>query len=286
MKKVLLFGATGNLGKEIAKELIARGYELTAVVRSEAKAKSLSEITHACVVADPLRPDTLKNIFKDQEIVVSALGKSVSPNDRSKPSFRDVDFTGNLNILNQAKASGIKKFVYVSAFHAEKYLHLEYFAVHHEFSEKLKHSGIDYSIVKPPAIFSAFLDLIDMARKGQLVNMGAGNKKTNPIYEGDLAHVCVNAIQQANAVIEAGGKEVYTRKQINEIIQQAVAPNKKVRTVPIGLITFFLPAAKLIDRNLYDKLSFFAEVMQHDTIAPAVGKMTLNEYLKLKLTGK
>lgn len=286
MKKVLLFGATGNLGKEIAKELITNGYELTTVVRSEAKAKSLSEITHTCVVADPLRPDTLKNIFKDQEIVVSALGKSVSPNDRSNPSFRDVDFNGNLNILNQAKVSGIKKFVYVSAFHAEKYPNLEYFAVHHEFSEKLKRSGIDYSIVKPPAIFSAFLDVIDMARKGQLVNMGAGDKKTNPIYEGDLAQVCVNAIQQTNAVIEAGGKEVYTRRQINEIIQQAVAPNKKVRTVPIGLIKFFLPVAKLIDRNLYDKLSFFAEVMQHDTIAPAVGKMTLNEYLKLKLTGK
>jgi uncharacterized protein YbjT (DUF2867 family) len=286
MTKVLIFGATGNLGKEIAKELIAQGYEVTAVVRSEAKAKSMSKITQVCVVADPLQPVTLKNIFKNQEIVVSAFGKSVSPYDRSKPSFREVDFTGNLNILNQAKTNDIRKFLYVSAFYAENYPHLEYFAVHHEFSEALKNSGIDYAIVKPPAIYSAFLDMIDMARKGQLVNMGAGDKKTNPIYEGDLAIVCAEAIKQTNAVVAAGGKEVYTRRQINEIIQQVVAPNKKVRTVPMGLVKFFLPFIKRIDRNLYDKLTFYLEVMQHDVIAPQIGELTLEEYIRRKVSSE
>ena len=37
MKKVILFGSTGNLGKEIAKELVKQGYDLTIVVRNEVK---------------------------------------------------------------------------------------------------------------------------------------------------------------------------------------------------------------------------------------------------------
>ena len=115
---------------------------------------------------------TLENILAKQDIIVSALGKSVSPNDKSKPTFKQVDFDANKNILDEAIKTGIKKFIYVSAFHAEKYLHLEYFKVHHDFSELLKKSGIDYSIVKPPAIFSAFIDMIEMAKKGQLVNIG------------------------------------------------------------------------------------------------------------------
>jgi uncharacterized protein YbjT (DUF2867 family) len=282
MQKVILFGATGNLGKEIARELIRQGYDLTLVVRSESKARSLSDIAPNYVIADVCVPKTLDHILDNQEIVISALGKSVSPNDKSKPTFEEVDYWGNLNILNEAKKSGIKKFVYVSAFHSERYLHLSYFKVHHEFSELLKQSGIDYSIIKPPAIFSAFIDLIEMARKGQLVTIGKGDKKTNPIFEGDLAKVVVESISSSNSTIEAGGQTIYTRRQINEIVQNAVDGKRKVRTVPIGLFKVMLPMLRMVNKNMYDKFAFFIEVMQHDTLAPQVGETTFEDYIKHK----
>jgi uncharacterized protein YbjT (DUF2867 family) len=90
MKKVLLFGGTGNLGKEIAKALKNEGYELTAVVRNPAKAGSLAKYTDHCKIADVTQPAALVNITQHFDIVVSTLGKSVSPNDKSKPSFRDM----------------------------------------------------------------------------------------------------------------------------------------------------------------------------------------------------
>lgn len=281
MKKVILFGSTGNLGKEIAKQLVQQGYELTVAVRNESKAKSLLNTKY--IIADVCKKETLVNILENQDIVISALGKSVSPNDKSKPTFRDVDLIANSNILNEAKRSGIKKFVYVSAFQSEKYLQLEYFNVHHEFSELLKSSGIDYSIIKPPAIFCAFIDMIEMSKKGQLVNIGKGDKKTNPIYEGDLAKIVIDSISQRNSTVEAGGKNIYTRKQLNQIIQNTVDKNKKVRTVPIGLLKTTLPLIKLFNKNTYDKFAFFVEVMQHDTIAPQLGEMTFEKYIELKV---
>ena len=286
MKKVVLFGATGNLGNEIAKELIKQGYELTVVVRNEQKAKTISHITSKYIIADVCNKSTLENIFDKQDIVVSALGKSVSPNDKSKPTFKQVDYDANKNILDQSIKAGIKKFVYISAFHSEKYLHLEYFKVHHDFSELLKKSGIDYSIVKPPAIFSAFIDMIEMAKKGQLINIGKGDKKTNPIYEGDLAKVTVEAINKQNSIFEAGGKTIYTRKQLNEIVQNEVDSQKKIRTVPLGLFKVTLPIIKLFSKNTFDKFAFFIEVMQHDTIAPQVGTMTFEDYVKQKVNGQ
>ena len=280
MEKVILFGATGNLGNEIAKELVKQGYDLTVVVRNKVKAKSLSDLTSKIVMADVCNKTTLHNLLNNQEIVISALGKSVSPNDKSKPTFSDVDYFGNMNILKEAIKSGIKKFVYISAFHSEKYLHLEYFKVHHDFSEQLKKSGIDYSIIKPPAIFSAFIDVIEMAKKGQLVNIGKGDKKTNPIFEGDLAKITVNSIRQSNSTIEGGGKTIYTRRQLNEIVQSQVDSKKKIRVFPIGLFKLTLPLIKLLSKNTYDKFAFFIEVMQHDTIAPQVGTMTFEDYVK------
>lgn len=286
MNKVLLFGSTGNLGKKIAEELGQKGYDVTSVIRNELKVAEVKPVVHHIVVADVTEPDSLKGICNGYDVVISALGKSVSPNDKSKPSFRDVDLNANSHILDEAVKSHIKKFVYVSAFHAERYQHLEYFAVHHQFSERLKQAGIDYAIVKPPALFSAFIDLIDLAKAGRLITMGKGDKLTNPIYEGDLAAICVDAIYHQNAIIEAGGKEVLTRQQINEIIQQQVDPTKKVRHVPIGLIKAALPLMKVASKNLYDKMAFFTEVMQHDTIAPKLGEMKLEDYVKMKLSNE
>jgi uncharacterized protein YbjT (DUF2867 family) len=282
MKKAILFGATGNLGKEIAKELVNQGYELTVVVRNEQKAKTLTHITSKYIVADVCNKSTLENIFYKQDIVVSALGKSVSPNDKSKPTFKQVDYEANKNILDEAIKAGITKFAYISAFHSEKYLHLEYFKVHHDFSELLIKSGIDYSIIKPPAIFSAFIDMIEMAKKGQLVNIGQGDKKTNPIYEGDLAKITVNSINLKNSITETGGKTIYTRRQLNEIVQNEINTHKKLRTIPIGLFKGALPIIRLFSKNTFDKFAFFIEVMQHDTIAPQLGTMTFEDYVKLK----
>lgn len=286
MKKVILFGSTGNLGKEIAKELVKQGYDLTIVVRNEVKAKSLADITSKYIIANVCNKATLEHIFDKQEIVISALGKSVSPNDKSKLTFTEVDYSANADILNEATKAGIKKFIYVSAFHSEKYLHLEYFKVHHDFSELLKKSGIDYSIIKPPAIFSAFIDMIEMAKKGQLVNIGKGDKKTNPIYEGDLAKITVEAINKQNSIFEAGGKTIYTRKKLNEIVQNEVDSQKNIRTVPLGLFKVTLPIIKLFSKNSFDKFAFFIEVMQHDTIAPQVGTMTFEDYVKQKVNGQ
>ena len=282
MKKVILFGATGNLGQEVAKELVRQNYDLTIVVRNESKAKSVAHITTKCIIADVCDKSTLQNICDGQEVVISTLGKSVSPNDKSKSSFQDVDFDANSAILDQAKASRVEKFVYISAFHAEQYLHLDYFKVHHDFSELLKKSGLNFSIIKPPAIFCAFIDMIEMAKKGQLVHIGLGEKTTNPIYEGDLAKVVVNSIAQNNSTIEVGGKTIYTRKALNEIVQNEIDSTKKIWTIPIGLFKFVLPLMKIFDRNAFDKFAFFLAVMQKDTIAPQIGELTFEKYVKQK----
>lgn len=282
MKKALLFGASGNLGQAIAKELITQGYGVVIVVRQKERAALLASVAPDFIVADVLNPASLKGICQGYDVVISALGKSVSPNDQSKASFYEVDFVGNLNILQEAQRSAVPKFVYVSAFHAEKYLHLDYFRVHHEFAERLKTSGLDYTIIKPPAIFSAFKDLMEMAKKGQLIHIGASDKKTNPIYEGDLAKICVAAIQEKHAVIEAGGKRVYTRKELNEIVQRAVNPTFKIRTVPLFAFKIILLLIKVFNKNLHAKFAFFDAVSQTDTIAPLRGEMSFEDYVSLQ----
>jgi uncharacterized protein YbjT (DUF2867 family) len=283
MKKVLLFGATGNLGKEIACEAKSAGYNLSVAIRKPAQAGLFKNITPQTRLVNFNDIASLQNACNGFDVIISSLGKSVSLNDKSKTTFTEIDFGLNSSILDAALKSGVKKFVYVSALHSENYPDLEYFRAHHGFSEKLKRSGINYSIVKPPAIFSAFLDLIQMAKRGKLVTVGKGDKKTNPIYEGDLAKICVSAIEQVNSITEAGGPEIKTRREINDLIQEIVAPDKKVRNLPEGMIGLGMPLMKIFMPSSHSKFAFFMEVLKHDTLGPAAGQMKLEDYIRMKM---
>jgi uncharacterized protein YbjT (DUF2867 family) len=143
MKPVIVFGATGHAGRAVVKELLQKGYSVSAVVRNIQRAKQLLPLSVNLIEADVCKPENLKGICNDYDVVISTLGKSVSINDKSKASFRDVDFTANSNILAEAVQSNVQQFIYVSALHAEKYPQLEYFRVHHEFSELLRMSGLN-----------------------------------------------------------------------------------------------------------------------------------------------
>lgn len=283
MSTVLLAGGTGQLGRKVAQELHRAGYSVTALARNPQKAERIRPYVQKIVTGDATRPADVNGLAAGIDIVVSTLGKSVSLNDRSKASFEDVDYKANRLLLDEARRQGVRKFVYVSALGAENYPDLRYFEVHHRLSQDLMASGLDYSIIKPPALFSVFADLIDLARKGILVTPGDGAHLTNPIYDGDLAGIIVGSIEQPNSVIEAGGVQVYSRKQINDLIQQHIDPNRRVRHVPMGLAKGSLPLMKWVDRNLYDKAAFLLAVVQHDVVAPKLGPTTLETYLDEKL---
>jgi len=280
MKKVLLFGATGHLGRALAGELKSRNYQLDLAVRNLARAESLKIPRDRILKWDPESAESLPSIFGEPEVVVSSLGKSVSPNARDKQSFNEVDFQLNREILKLAIARNVRKFVYISAFHSERYPHLEYFRVHEAFCHELKHSGIDYSIIKPTSLFSAYLDMIPMAKKGALFTVGKGTCKTNPIAENDVAKLAVDAIGLPNTVIDAGGPGVYTRRELAEILQQAIAPDRRVKRMPVSLLRCFLPLIRIVDRNLFDKLDFFVEVMEADTVAPVRGMTRFEDFVQ------
>jgi uncharacterized protein YbjT (DUF2867 family) len=278
--KVILFGGTGNLGGYIAREVIRNGYSLTVVVRKTSRLTGLSSTDQKVVTCSFVDTPAMTDIMKGQDVVISALGKSISPSDRSKASFEEVDLRINRLILKHALQSNVHKFVYISAFHAEKYPALEYCRVHEQFAAELTSSGLDYSIIKPPSLFSAYLEMIPMAKKGLLFNFGKGDKKTNPIFDGDLAQIIVQSLQQPMAIIEAGGRDIYSRAQLSEIIQQGVAPHRKVRTLPLGVVKLLLPIIRLLDKNAYDKMAFFTAVMEADTLAPPLGETNFAGYIR------
>ncbi|WP_043264450.1 NAD(P)H-binding protein [Streptomyces sp. CT34] len=78
MSKIALFGATGTIGSRILDEALRRGHQVTAVVRDPAKVTT----THPALTVtygDVLDPESVAEVAKGQDVVVSAVGGGDGP---------------------------------------------------------------------------------------------------------------------------------------------------------------------------------------------------------------
>lgn len=73
-----------DAGRAIVRVLLSKGYQVTAVARHASKARVLLPDVQQVIEANATRPETLRGICSGQEVIISALGKSVSPNDWSR----------------------------------------------------------------------------------------------------------------------------------------------------------------------------------------------------------
>ena len=75
--KILVLGATGGTGRLIVSQALARGYDVSALVRSPEKG---SDLKGAKVIVGDARDETaLREALKGRDAVVSALGTPTSP---------------------------------------------------------------------------------------------------------------------------------------------------------------------------------------------------------------
>src|SRR5262245_65190191 len=108
--------------------------------------------------------------------------------------FRGVDWPLNRNLVDAAVAAGAKKLVYVSAHHTPEMRRLAYIDGHERVVDHLRGTRLAWTVVRPTGFYSALGIFVDMARRGSMAAFGRPEAKTNPIHDGDLALLCVDAL--------------------------------------------------------------------------------------------
>jgi len=91
---VLVFGATGSIGRLVVEEALAQGHAVRALVRSEAKARRLPKQTQV-VVGDVTRPESLRAAVDGVDAIVLTLGAD----GLGKAGAEQVSYGGVRNVL-------------------------------------------------------------------------------------------------------------------------------------------------------------------------------------------
>lgn len=103
MKKVALIGASGFIGSQLVKELLSRGYQVTAIVRSADKIKN-DDKNLKVVSADIFDTDKLAEVLKNNDAVISAYNPGWT-----NPNIYDDTIKGYQSIIEAVKKAGIKR---------------------------------------------------------------------------------------------------------------------------------------------------------------------------------
>ncbi|WP_042843573.1 SDR family oxidoreductase [Providencia rettgeri] len=279
MKKVLVAGATGYLGQYLVAELKKQGYWVRALVRRQNQQGLVASADHI-YVGEVTEPNTLHGVTEGIDVVISAVGIT---RQKDGLTYMDVDYQGNINLLDEAIADEVKQFVYVSAIDGDKNRHLKIFEAKERFVDELKQSSLSSIIVRPNGYFSDMGDFLKMAASGRVYLFGDGHVQINPISGKDLAEFIVKALNQGQArqELSVGGPEVLSLNDIANCAAQALGQDIKISYLPdwvrrgsIFAVRHFTP------QKFYGPIEFFLTFMGESHLGEPVGGDRLEDFYR------
>ncbi len=231
---------------------------------------------------DATNPETLKGLCDGAEVVITTMGLTTAS---TKFTSYDIDYQGNLNLYNEAKAAGVKKFNYISVIAcdlpgAEKVpmLHAKFML-----ENEIKKGDMEYVIYRPTGYFydiaKVFKPYVD---KGEMQLLkGYHGVKANVVDCPDFAKFIADHMQDTNQLYEVGGKETYTYEEMAKMCFRAAGKPVVIKDSPIWMFGILanLPAIKKAGKH--DIILFSKWTLSHDLVGKDVtGEGSFAEYIK------
>ncbi|MFC1532090.1 SDR family oxidoreductase [Thermodesulfobacteriota bacterium] len=277
-ERVLVVGATGYLGEFIVKELKRQGYWIRALSRDRRKIEPVKQYVDEVFLGEATQHKTLTGICKNIDIVFSSLGIT---RQKDGLTYMDVDYQGNKNIFNEARAENISKFMYISVFNANKLRHLEIVKAKERFAEELKKADLESIIIRPNGFFSDMTEFFNMAKRGRVYLFGNGEYRSNPIHGADLAKACVDRLGSKGGEFDIGGPEIHTQNEIASQAFDVLDKKPKITYIPLWIKNLIVKLVRIFtSANTYGPIEFFMTVLAMNMVAPTYGQHTIKEYYK------
>lgn len=277
MKRILVAGSTGYLGGYVVRELKKRGYWLRVLIRNENQKELFDDIeVDEFFIGQVTQTETLSGLCVGIDSVFSSIGIT---RQKDGLTYMDVDYQGNLNLLNEALRSEVNIFQYIAGLYYPNLKHLKVLEAKEKFVDDLKASSLPYSIVRPNGYFSDMLEFLQMAKRGRVYLFGNGDFVLNPIHGADLAQLCVDMMEQGITEASAGGPDMLSQNEIAKLALQAFHKPIKVTHLPDWLRKVSISLLRtLSNEKTYGPYEFFLSAMAQDNVADKYGTHHLVDF--------
>lgn len=276
--KVVLAGAFGKLGSDILRALVRDGHDVLAVDMVLRELDGI-EGSYEKKQVDVTKPEQLKGLCDGADAVITTVGLTRTS---AEVTNYDIDYQGNLNLLNEAKRAGVKKFAYVSVLKADKAPKVPMLHAKYLLEEALKASGIDYVIFRPTGYFYDIAKVFKpMIEKGEVTLLGKKPVSANVIDTTDLADFMLLHLGDRNKTYDIGGTETYTYEEIARMFFAAAGKEPVIKHAPPFLFDVLAFVNKLKKNGKEAILRFSKWTLTESMVADhKFGKLSFKEYIE------
>jgi uncharacterized protein YbjT (DUF2867 family) len=259
--RVLVVGATGQLGGVITSKLISSGTKVRALARNRDRLarfapgaeiaavdlRDLSKLTEACRGIDQIVATANNN-----------MGKGPTSPTRT-------DLGAYQNLCAAVRNTGIRRLIYVSYKGVSQDAPVDIFRVKWYIEDAIRRSGVPYVMLRPTAFMEIWIDQIlakGIREKGVATIFGAGTNIANYISVEDVAEFAVKILSRAevvNEAVDAGGPSNLSQNDLATLVERRLKASGKRRHVPVAALRLLPPvirpfnevAARLMTLGLY-----------------------------------
>ncbi len=249
---VTVFGGSGFLGRHTVRALARAGYRIRVAVRHPNSAMFLLPAGNVGQIeirkTNVRDPADVAAAMRGADAVVNLVGVLY---ERGHQSFEELHVTAAETIAKTAAKEGVGRLVHLSAIGADDESQSAYAASKGRGEQAVRAAFAHATILRPSIVFGPEDDFFNrfawLARLSPVLPLiGGGETKFQPVYVGDVARAvltCLSDSATRGRTYELGGPDVYSFKQLLELILKVTRRRRILVPVPFALAAvkaFFL----------------------------------------------
>jgi len=290
--KLAVTGATGFVGSHLLDVALAAGHRVVALTRRD----QVPREGVTWISGDLHDTPALERLVDGADAVIHVAGVISG---HTAAAFEQGNVEGTLTMLAAATAGGVRRFVHVSSLAAREPKLSLYGASKCRSEELVMGSGLDWAIVRPPAVYGPgdkeTLELFRMAKLGVMLMPPKG--RVSLIHVTDLARLllALAAPEAPSGVLiepddgKAGG---WTHREFARALGTAVGTRPAIVSSPGTLLRLAARADQLLRRDkaklTVDRAAYFSHrnwvVEPKRAAPPALWKPEIEAHAGLKQT--
>ena len=233
--RVLVVGATGQLGGVIARKLIASGVTVRALARNRealAPLASAAEIAAVDLRDVPKLTEACRGVDQIVATANNNMGKGLTSPTR-------LDLSLYQNLCAAARNAHVRRLIYVSYRGVVQDAPVDIFRVKWYIEDAIRRSGLPFVMLRPTSFMDVWIDELlakGIREKGVARIFGDGNTVANYIAVEDVAEFAVKTLASdiVNEVVEAGGPSNVSQNDLATLIERRFMPATSLRRADRG----------------------------------------------------
>jgi uncharacterized protein YbjT (DUF2867 family) len=234
IKRVLVLGGSGFVGRHVVAELVRRGIRVTVPSRRRERAKHLILLPTVDVVeADISRKGVLDRLARGHDALINLVG--VLHGD-----FTHAHVELALAAVSACRAAGVKRLVHMSALGADAKGPSQYQRTKGKGEQAvIDASDLTVTVFRPSVIFGpedSFLNrFATLARFSPMLAVPCPHARFQPVYVRDVARAFARSLDEREAFnrgYELGGPRQYVLKELVELVCDVTGRARAVVGLP------------------------------------------------------